>query len=1137
MEGGRRLGAYAYTQVAALAPWPGGPACAFSVVRREGDGRRSLLQLWEPRPAERVLDTLRADFLQRFSQAETMDTGPCHMGFDEEKAWVLQELGGTPLSRVWDEAGAATREALRAAITAAAEGSRAPRLLWPEVIGLKPGRILAPRILGETGPTAGALLGLLRGASAPELSRPLLRLWEEAPDLADSSRLPIRGRAQELTYLKSLMLGLAASAPMERVVLLLGEVGLGHERLADWAAAAAESEGLWVTNLEAHPFESPGAFLERLVQDLINGAEAELYAEQPAVARALGRRLATFAFLQGGRRPNALERDVEAAEVDAALAALAFAQARHPRLVIVRRVEMAAPEVHDLLKELVEQSRLPWLLSSRSPGAKGLKSCTAALRNHPEAGTVVLGRLEDAQLEAILDDLLGAHDLAPGLVEQLCTACLGNPGLLQRLLELAQADGALAHDAGRWGHPADVPLKVELQEDMVQGILAGRLSRLDPAALALVRYLALADLTLSLPTLGRVLGLDPDAVEEALNNAVSAKLALVQDQGAEVQGAEVAGEVVRDLALASMAPHETARCSRLLLKVLGEDGGKPFLSVRLLSFASDSATALAQVLRALEAGGPGPQAAQRIVTECLALQPTPAQEARLWEFLSDQRCLAMAGQGRSPLEPALEALDRAITVLGEDAAALANETWQARLQGKKGNLEMRLRRFKAAAGSLGEATRLMADHPFHPEQPRLLLATGRLLLAQGHGGKGLLALEEGLRSAAHKPAGEVLDQVPLLLELGHAQAQRALWQSALETLESARRLLEHTGDRRRLVVALGHLGTVYLGMGQTASASECLKEAFALARLLGDAELTAACHLQAGILRSCQQLTGAALTHLDTAYQGFSALGDPAMATQAQAWKARTVATLGDPVLAELLMLQASAVDPETLTPMEKGDRVLLQGEIALFKGAWDEARRHFQAATHRFAEGGLLWRERMARIRAIQAESRGATEPGALESAWIRLEVLKGPVEASGSRWLEVEWHRAHALVLSRSGLEEAVIADALLAWGEVLAGAREMRFPAHVLEASARSAQLLLDRGERLGARSRAQDAAAAFQEIWAKVPDQYAQAFLERPDIRACLKTAAAAGLPFPLPDRMDPLADWSPTQVNLPSIPLS
>ena len=54
---------------------------------------------------------------------------------------------------------------------------------------------------------------------------------------------------------------------------------------------------------------------------------------------------------------------------------------------------------------------------------------------------------------------------------------------------------------------------------------------------------------------------------------------------------------------------------------------------------------------------------------------------------------------------------------------------------------------------------------------------------------------------------------------------------------------------------------------------------------------------------------------------------------------------------------------------------------------------------------------------------------------------------------------------------------------------------------------------------------------------MPDQFAKSFLERPDIRAWQETAESAGHPFQLSDRPDPLADWSPTQVNLPSIPSS
>lgn len=1136
MERGPRLGTHAYTQVAALAAE--GRGCTFTVVRRDVDGRRCLLQLWAPRPTERILDNLRADYLQRFSQAEPMDTGAAHLGFDEDKVWFLQELNGTPLTRLWAELDRKDRAELRAAILESAAESKASRLLWPEVIGLRPGRILAPRILGETELDAQELLASLPEADPAAAPGP--RPWADPPDLADSSRLPTRGRTLELTYLKSLMLGLGSAIPMERVVLLLGEAGLGQERLCDWAAAAAETEGIWVSSLDAYPHESAGAFLERLVQDLIAGAEAELYAELPAVARALSRRLATFAFLHGGRRADGFDRKLEFAEVEAARAAMAFAQGRHRRLIVVRRLENAEKEVSDLVKDLVLASKLPWLLSSRSHGpSEGVKSFVTALRNHAEAATMVLDRLEDSHLVAILGDLLGRHDLAPALVRELAVACLGNPGLLQRYLELAQANGSLVFANGRWTHPPDAPFKVEMREDMVEGILAGRLLRLNPAALALVRYLALADQPLPLATLGRALGVDADAVEEALNTAVSAKVALVLEGGAGLASAQV-----RDLTMANMPAAELPRGSRRLLKALEEDAGKPVVSVRLLSFAVDPATALAQVLQAIEVDWPGPQAARRIVEDSLKLNPSPRQEARLWEFLSDNLALALEGDGpggdgapaRSPFESALAALDRSILALAEATGPDGGEAQAARLQRKKGQLELRLRRFQAAAASLEEAGLLLADHPFHPEQPRLCLVLGRLHLLRGQGAKGIKILEEGLRLLGHKPGGD-RDHVALLAELGQAQAQGALFQGAQASLEAARRLVEHSGDQRTLVRILLQLGMVYQTMGGTDSANECMRSALTLATALDDQELLAMCHLHLGIQASVQQFTGTSLGHLDRAFQGFATLGDQAMATQAQAWKARTLAVLGDPVMAELMFLRSSTVSTEALTPMEKGDRSILAGEIASYKSDWPDARRHFQAAANRFSEAGLVWRERFARLKGIQAEARGQGSPESLRFAWMRLEGLKGPVEASGSRWLEVEWHRAHALVLSVSGNDEAVITDAVLAWGEVLAGARELRFPALTMEASARSLGLLMDRGERLGARSRAQDACAAFQEIWSKLPGQFEKSFMARGDIQKFREAVEAAGIPLVMPERVDPMPDWNLTQANLPPVPSS
>ena len=66
MDQGWRLGPHRYAPVAQPLP---GPGCVWAVVRRDGEGPRNLLQLWEPRPPAKLLDTLREEFLQRFSRA------------------------------------------------------------------------------------------------------------------------------------------------------------------------------------------------------------------------------------------------------------------------------------------------------------------------------------------------------------------------------------------------------------------------------------------------------------------------------------------------------------------------------------------------------------------------------------------------------------------------------------------------------------------------------------------------------------------------------------------------------------------------------------------------------------------------------------------------------------------------------------------------------------------------------------------------------------------------------------------------------------------------------------------------------------------------------------------------------------
>jgi hypothetical protein len=184
-----------------------------------------------------------------------------------------------------------------------------------------------------------------------------------------------------------------------------------------------------------------------------------------------------------------------------------------------------------------------------------------------------------------------------------------------------------------------------------------------------------------------------------------------------------------------------------------------------------------------------------------------------------------------------------------------------------------------------------------------------------------------------------------------------------------------------------------------------------------------------------------------------------------------------------------------------------------------------------------MLWRHRLAQLRLAQALARESqrTRQEAPEQGWAILENLKGPVEGSGSRWLELEWYRAHALLLSTVPPSETVAEEALRAWSEVLAAARDLQFPAQVLEASTEGALLLLQRGEKLGARSRMQDAFPSFQQLWSRLPDTHETTFLGREDLHRFRQTVEATGLRFVLPERADPLQDWTPTQMNLPAVP--
>ncbi|HTL98855.1 MAG TPA: hypothetical protein VL181_08625 [Holophagaceae bacterium] len=1104
---------------------------SWHILRREEDGARFLLHRIHPRPDDRSLEGLRGDFLHGVQEADTAQPAESHFGYDEQQIWYLQRLEGVPLTRAWAgwtqaQRAEAWRELERRAVRLAR-----PALLHPEAIHFQPGRILLPRVLGEAPWGLDQFRTLLPSGPAEGEEPPL---WELAPNIGEELARPARGRGQEATYLKSLMLGFSAPAPMERIVGILGEEGIGKTQMGALALAAAEADGLWTHRIEAQ-HEGAAGLLGRVAASALQGLEAEFYAQHPAPAKTLSRRVPAYAFLAGGRGRG--EGPLEPEEVASALVALEFASQIHPRLMAVLGLERADEEALAALRELVDRSSVAWLLTAdTSARGAGLRPFLAHLKGHPSAALLHLNRLEDEDLRGVMEDLLGPHQLPPIVVTDLLRHALGNPGLLRNFLELAQQDGSLVFEQGRWMLAPGRRLQFQAEEDLMNQVFLGRLNRMLPGTAAIVRLLATADRPLPSTQLGAASGLGGDALDEALHGAVASKL--VQIHGGE---AAIPDARWRDLVRSHTPRAELRRLAKALLGALPQSELLTVRALALQTLAAEEATGLAELLKALDRPmRVPPREAQAVLRQALPLQPKPEEHARLLEWLGDAWSAGGAeaeeGSEETPGRQALRAYDQALELLAPGEPGPERGAMEARLLRKQATVFLQMRQADEARRTLDRAFDLIRSDASHPEHSRLRLALGKWYLLRGDTAKGIQLLEEGQRLLIGGQA-PTRDQAAILLELGRALAHQGQFTRSAHHLESAQRLLEMDRDPRGQVPIQLALGQMALAQGQPDHALSVLSEALQTARGQGDPVQQAQAHLALGSVRSILEQMSPALAHLERAIDRFHRQGLAAQAALARLWQARTLASLGDLLTSEHQELQALSMPAAELQAggLETGDRIWLQGEIAGFRGAWKDADRLHRAAAERFAKAGLPWRARLAELRALQAAARTSRGKGleAPESAWSRLEALKAPVEASASPWLEFEWARAQALCLACLPASEPVDLQALQAWGEALSLARRLHFPTAVLEAALESAELMLRNGERMGAMARLQDSFPSFQQVWLRLPEGHDQSFLGREDIHRYRTAVEAAGLKLPFPERGDPLADWTPTQANMPA----
>ncbi|MCE1229272.1 MAG: hypothetical protein LWX11_07285 [Firmicutes bacterium] len=645
-----------------------------------------LVQHWPVRPAE--LDALRETSLQRFMDAEPLDATNSRFGFDEGQAWFAQELPGTPLEELWPRWTERCRSAFLEYLEKTLGLSPQPRALWPQAIHLRPGGLVVPRVLG-TAPVSLDQFRREMSKLSPPGTEDGPRPWEAPPERLVASRRPIRGRARELTYLKSLMMGINAPLHPERLFVLMGEEGLGQKTLADWAMAATEAEGLWAASFDVKPGEGAGAFLARSLETLIQGSEADVYARCPRASRILARRVASFALLGGGARTVPAEKPLSEEEIQSALEILI--QGLKPRVFFVQRVDWGDESLHRLLIRLATESDLTWFFTVEQPA---LRSFLDPLKGHPAVVFMTLNALEEVDLDQIVDDLLEGPRVPELLRQHLLKASLGNPSLLEDLLDQARREGALTWSGKGW-----IPTRPSVErpatlEKKIVRLLAGRLQRLSASELAVARVLALVGLPLGTRALGQALGIGGDPLDHALQGVVEAGLA--RQEGGRVT---LVDPSLRELTMAGCSTPESRRLARSALNALLEMGrihmARGRLQQGLTSFRSavglvagerdskERLEARLELARAHFVMG-YPDAAQEALSEALREAEALGHRASLAQLHLNVGLFRSIEQSLGESLRHLELASSAFKALGDEAGQSMARAWKARTLGLLG---------------------------------------------------------------------------------------------------------------------------------------------------------------------------------------------------------------------------------------------------------------------------------------------------------------------------------------------------------------------------------------------------------------------------------------------------------------------
>src|SRR5215212_3063928 len=345
-------------------------------------------------------------------------------------------------------------------------------------------------------------------AQDPQLAPPVRHAAASAAVKSDGGLV---GRERELAEVEAALL--AAWDAGGGLHLLAGEAGIGKSRLAEAVAERARARGGQV--VWARVWDSGGAPAFYPWTQVVRGLAGVMPAGDLQV-------LAPLAPELGGERSELPAADVSAparfALFEALTALLRAAAQESPLLVVIDDVHAADPGSLLALRFAARQSiggPVLLLATERDPADDVAPEAAALLAELARAGgrTTLGGLDEDAVAQLIERRGLAAP---PPLARAVHATTDGNPFFSHEMLQLLVAEGRL-DDEGEG--PLHLPLPASVKET-----IGGRLDLLSGPARGALRAASIIGRDFRVATLQEVVGGDGNALLEALDEAVGARL-------------------------------------------------------------------------------------------------------------------------------------------------------------------------------------------------------------------------------------------------------------------------------------------------------------------------------------------------------------------------------------------------------------------------------------------------------------------------------------------------------------------------------------------------------------------------------------------------------------------------------------